>query len=116
MKRLKAKQLMSDLSLPHVCQTICFEYLLNDIAPYVPVKIYSATVEGDGATVEPTSATALVALCTADDGSNSFCSAALLDASEWTEVTRKTKTGRPRRPPSMQGSTERSQEALHVKE
>jgi hypothetical protein len=80
------------------------------------VKIYSATVEGDGVTVEATSATALVALCTVDDGSNSFCSAALLDASEWTEVIRKTKTGRPRRPPSMQGSTERSQEALHVKE
>ena len=83
---------------------------------YAAVKIYGATVEGDGTTVEATSATALVALCTADDGSNSFCSAALLDASEWTEVTRKTKTGRPRRPPSMQGSTERSQEALHVKE
>ena len=58
------------------------------------VKIYSATVDGDGVTVEATSATALVALCTVDDGSNSFCSAALLDVSEWTEVTRKTKTGR----------------------
>ena len=50
-----------------------------------------------------------------DDGSNSFCSAALLDAREWTEVTKKRKTGRPGRPHGMQGSTERSQEASHVK-
>jgi hypothetical protein len=70
------------------------------------VEIYSATVEADGTTVEATSATVLVAPYNVDDGSNSFCSAALLDSSEWTEVTRKTKTGRPRRPPSMQGSTE----------
>ena len=65
------------------------------------VKSYSANVETDGATVEATSTTVLVAPYTVDDGSNSFCSAALLDASEWTKVTRKTKTGRPRRPPSM---------------
>ena len=72
------------------------------------VESYSATVEADGTTVAATSTTVLVAPYTVDDGrSNSFCSAALLDASEWTKVTRKTKTTRrPGRPPSMQGSTE----------
>jgi hypothetical protein len=60
--------------------------------------------------------TVLVAPYTVDDGSNSLCSAALLDASEWTKVTRKSRTGRLGRPPSMQGSTEKSQEASQVKE
>ena len=83
---------------------------------YWLVEIYIATVKADSATVGATSTTVLVAPYTVDDGSNSFCSAALLDASEWTEVTRKSKTGRLGRPPSMQGSTERSQEASHVKE
>jgi hypothetical protein len=84
---------------------------------HVPVgESYSATVEADGATVKATSATVLVAPYTVDDGSNSFCSAALLDAGKLTEVTRKAKTRRPGRPPTMQGSTERSQETSHVKE
>jgi hypothetical protein len=73
------------------------------------VESYSATVEATGATV-------LVAPYTVDDGRNSFCSAAVLDAGKWTEVTRKAKTRRPGRPPTMQGSTERSQETSHVKE
>lgn len=61
-----------------------------------------------------TSSTVLLAPYTVEeDGSNSFCSAALQDASEWMVVTRKAKTGRP---PSMKGSTERSQVASHVKE
>ena len=72
------------------------------------VESYSVTVEATGATVP-------VAPYTVDDGSNSFCSAALVDANEWTEVTKKTKTGRPGRPPGVQGSTEGSQEASHVK-
>jgi hypothetical protein len=75
----------------------------------VYVESYSATVEATGATV-------LVAPYTGDNGSNSFCSAALLDAGKWTEVTRKAKTRRPGRPPTMQGSTVRSQETSHVKE
>ena len=75
------------------------------------VESYSATVEADA-----TGATVPVTSYTVDDGSNSFCSAALLDAGKWTEVTRKAKTRRPGRPPSMQGSTERSQEASPVKE
>jgi hypothetical protein len=79
------------------------------------VESYSATVEADGATVEATGATVLVAPYTVDDSSNSFCSAALLDAGKWTEVTRKAKTRRPGRPPTMQGSTERSKETSHVK-
>ncbi len=82
------------------------------------VEIYSATVEADSATVGETSATVLVAPYTVENGSKSFCSVALVVArsSEWTKVTRKSRTGRPGRPPSMQGSTERSQEASHVKE
>jgi hypothetical protein len=83
---------------------------------YAHVESYSATVEADGATVEATGATVLVAPYTVDDGSNTFCSAAFLDAGKWTEVTRKAKTRRPGRPPTMQGSTERSQETSHVKE
>ena len=75
----------------------------------VQVESYSATVEDDSATVSGAS-------YTVDDSSYSFCSADLLNASEWTEVTRKAKTGRPGRPPRVQGSTERSQEASHVKE
>jgi hypothetical protein len=68
-------------------------------------------VESHSATVEATDTTVLVAPYAVDDGSHSFCSAALLDVSDWTEVTRKTKTRRSGRPPSMQGSTERPQEA-----
>jgi hypothetical protein len=80
------------------------------------VETYSATVEADSATVGATSPTVLVAPYTVDNGSNSFCSAALVDASEWTKVAKKSRTGRPGRPPSMQGSAERSQEVSHVKE
>ena len=80
------------------------------------VESYSATVEADGAPVKETSSTVLVAPYPVDDGSNSFCSAAVLDASEWTEITRKVKTGRRGRPPSMQGFTERSHGASQVKE
>ena len=80
------------------------------------VESYSATVETHGATVEATGATVPVAPYTVDDGSNSFCSAALSDADKWTEVTRKAKTRKAGRPPGMQGSTERSQEASPVKE
>jgi hypothetical protein len=65
------------------------------------VEIDSATVVADSATVGATSTTVLVAPYTVDDGSNSLCSAALLDASEWTKVTRKSRTGRLGRPPSM---------------
>jgi hypothetical protein len=80
------------------------------------VESYSATVEADGVAVEATGATVPVAPYTVDDGSNSLCSAALLDADKWTEVTRKAKTRKAGRPPGMQGSTERSQEASPVKE
>jgi len=80
------------------------------------VESYSATVEADGATVEANGATVLATPYAMDDGSNGFCSAALLDAREWTEVTRKAKTRKAGRPPGMQGSTERSQEASPVKE
>ncbi|KAI2499054.1 Reverse transcriptase (RNA-dependent DNA polymerase) [Fragilaria crotonensis] len=80
------------------------------------VESYSATVEADGVTVEATGATVPVAPYTVDDGSNSFCSAALSDADKWTEVTRKAKTRKAGRPPGMQGSTEGSQEASPVKE
>ena len=80
------------------------------------VESYSATVEVDGATVGATSGTVLVAPCSVDDGSDSFCSAALLDAGKWMEVIRKAKTRRPGRPPSMQGSAEKSLETSHVKE
>ena len=84
---------------------------------YIYVESYSAIVEADSATVKVTSTTVLAAPYPVDDDdSNRFCSAALLDASEWTEVTKKVKTGRSGRPPSMQGSIERSQEASHVKE
>jgi hypothetical protein len=79
------------------------------------VESYSATVDADGITVEAISTTVLTTPYAMDDGSNGFCSAALLDASEWTEVTRKGKTGRSGRPPGVQGSTEGSQEASHVK-
>jgi hypothetical protein len=89
--------------------------MIQDLGVEV-VEIYSATVETDSTTVGATSVTVLVAPYTMYDGSNSLCSAALLDASEWTKVTRKSRTGRLGRPPSMQGSTERSQEASHVKE
>ncbi|KAI2499052.1 hypothetical protein MHU86_15441 [Fragilaria crotonensis] len=80
------------------------------------VESYSATVEAGGVTVEATGATVPVAPYTVDDGSNSFCSAALSDADKWTEVTRKAKTRKAGRPPGMQGSTEGSQEASPVKE
>jgi hypothetical protein len=80
------------------------------------VESYSATVEADGATVEANGATVLATPYAMDDGSNGFCSAALLDAREWTEVTRKAKTRKAGRPPGMQESTERSQEASPVKE
>ena len=80
------------------------------------VEIYSATVVADSATIGATSTTVLVAQYSVEDGSNSLCSAALLDASEWAKVTRKSRTGRQGRPPSMQGSTERSQETSNVKE
>ena len=85
-----------------------------------PVKSYSATIDTDSPTVEPTSSTTVLVApydTVDDDGtSNSFCSAALSNAGEWTEVTRKTKTRRSGRPLRMQGSTERSQEASLVKE
>ena len=75
-----------------------------------------ATIETDSPTVEATSTTVPATPYTVDDGTNSFCSAALSDAGEWTEVTRKTKTRRSGRPLRMQGSTERSQETSLVKE
>ena len=80
------------------------------------VESYSATIETDSPTVEATSTTVPMTPYTVDDGTNSFCSAALSDAGEWTEVTRKTKTRRSGRPLRMQGSTERSQETSLVKE
>ncbi len=70
------------------------------------VESYSATVKDNGGTLGATSATMPVALYTWDQGSPSFCSAALLDVSDWTEVTKKSKARRSGRPPSMQGSTE----------
>ena len=83
---------------------------------HTTVESYSATVEAHGVTVEATGTTVPVAPYAVDDGSNSFCSAALLDTDKWKEVTRKTKTRKAGRPPSMQGSTERSQETSPVKE
>ncbi len=72
----------------------------------VTVKNYSATVEDNGGIVEASSATTPVAPYTWDDDSHSFCSAALLDVSDWIEVTKKSKARRSGRPPCMQGSTE----------
>jgi hypothetical protein len=70
------------------------------------VESYSATVEVNGGTVGASSATKPVAPYSWDDGSHSFCSAALLDVSDWTEVTKKSKARRSGRPPSLQESTE----------
>jgi hypothetical protein len=79
---------------------------LHDPQNTEDVESYSATVEDNGGTVGATSATVPVGPYTWDDGSHSFCSAALLDDSDWTEVTKKSKSRRLGRPPSMQESTE----------
>ena len=80
------------------------------------VESYSATVEYNGGTGRRSNATMLVAPYTWDNCSYNLCSAALLDVSDWTEVTKKSKPRRSGRPPSMQDSTEGFLVGLKVKE